>query len=542
VVYFGRTEERKMALCDLQTFIDCLEDAVVVIDEDFRVLLANTATLRTFGWKAEEVVSQPCYVTFHGQTAPCDSGPFGLCAVQTARATGNPARVRHRHPDASGFVHTVEIFASPLPTHEGGSTLVVELMREITHQAELEVETAQRHRELSVLNQITTAVVRSLDPQALAPELLDLMAAALQASTAAIYQYRDGALVQLAGKDAELPPAAVKALADEVIQRGALALDDLRAAREWAALLPAAAAPGSLLCLPLSDGEGPQGLLVLGNSPPRPWSEPDVRLSMMAARQIAIGLERGRLFHAEAERARSLAEANLRLHALEQARRQTLQRAMSAQEDERKRIAAELHDDTAQGLAALIVGLDTAVAMLEHSPSAAREQLVHLKRSTGAIIEEIDSIIAALRPALLDDLGLVPALRAYAAERLDPLGGSWELQVDGDEYLLSPPADMVLFRVVQEAISNIARHAHAQRVVITILSEARGITVQVCDDGVGFDVDEKLDPGRRQLSFGLLGMQERLETVKGLLHVQSAPGQGTQLRVFVPRATAGGNR
>jgi signal transduction histidine kinase len=136
----------------------------------------------------------------------------------------------------------------------------------------------------------------------------------------------------------------------------------------------------------------------------------------------------------------------------------------------------------------------------------------------------------------------VPALQAYAAERLDPLGVAWELQVDGDEYLLSPPADMVLFRVVQEAVSNIARHAHAQRVVITILSEVRGITVQVCDDGVGFDVDEKLDPGRRQLSFGLLGMQERLETVKGLLHVQSAPGQGTQLRVFVPRATEGGNR
>jgi PAS domain S-box-containing protein len=154
-----------MALCDLQTFIDCLEDTVVVIDEDFRVLLANTATLRTFGWKAEEVVDQPCYVTFHDQTAPCDSGPSGLCAVQTARATGKPARVRHRHPDAGGFVHTVEIFASPLPTREDGSTLVVELMREITHQAELEDETA-------------------------------------------------------------LPPAAVKALADEVLQRGALALND----------------------------------------------------------------------------------------------------------------------------------------------------------------------------------------------------------------------------------------------------------------------------------------------------------------------------
>jgi len=524
-----------MDICDLQTFVDCLEDSVVVIDEDFRVLFANTATLRTSGRTVEEVINQPCYTTFHNQVAPCDDRSFGACPVRTARATDQPARVRHHHPDASGFVHTLEIYAAPLSDHGRRSTLVVESMREITRQAELEVETAQRHRELSVLNQITSAVARSLDPETLAPELLDLVAAALQVSSAAIYQYRDGMPVQLARQGTELPLAVVNALADELLHRDQpLILDDLHAVDGWTARLPATVAPGSLLCLPLSDQEGPRGILLLGNSPPRPWPEPDVHLAEMAARQIAIGLERGRLFHAEAERARSLEQANLRLRALEQARRQALQRAMSAQEDERRRIAAELHDETAQGLAALIVGLDTAAAMLGHSPAAAREQLAHLKRATGAIIEEIDSIIAALRPALLDDLGLLPALQAYASDRLDPLGVAWEFHASAAECLVAPPADMVLFRVVQEAISNIARHAHAHRVVIAIHPDAEGITVEVSDDGVGFDVGEKLDPGRRQLSLGLLGMQERLEAVKGRLHIQSALGQGAQLRIFIP--------
>jgi len=225
---------------------------------------------------------------------------------------------------------------------------------------------------------------------------------------------------------------------------------------------------------------------------------------------------------------------------LEQARRQALRRAMTAQEDERKRIAAELHDDTAQALAALIVGMDTAAAMLDHSPAAAREQLAHLKRSTGAIIEEIDSIIAALRPALLDDLGLLPALQAYAADRLDPLGVAWEFHVGDNECHLPPATEMALFRVVQEAISNIARHARAHQVHITVLPVVGGTTVQVSDDGVGFDLSEKLDFGRRQPSFGLLGMQERLATVNGQLQIRSSPGGGTQLRVYVPCEAHGG--
>ena len=254
---------------------------------------------------------------------------------------------------------------------------------------------------------------------------------------------------------------------------------------------------------------------------------------------MAVGLERGRLYQAEAERARRLEKANLRLHKLEQERRQAVKRAISAQEDERKRIAEELHDDTAQSLAALIVGLDTAAAMLDHSPALARGQLAHLKRCAGAIAEEVDRAIAALRPALLDDLGLVPALQAYTAERLDPLGVAWEFHLNGDECVPPPPADMVLFRVVQEAVGNIARHAHAHRVSIIVLPEAGGITIEVSDDGIGFDVKEKSDPGRRQSRFGLLGMQERLEMVGGLLDVQSAPGQGTRLRIFVPWETEG---
>jgi signal transduction histidine kinase len=530
-----------MGICGLQSFIDCLEDVVVVIDESFRVVLANAATLRTFGATAEDVLDRPCYAVFHGRTAPCDGQPHGMCAVLTVRATGQPARVRHHHPDPGGFIHVVEVSASLLPGREPGSSLVVETMREITKQAALEVETAQRHHELGLLNQVTSLVARSLDPEALAPELLHLMAGGLNVDSAGIYEIREGLPTTVAWKGVQLPPAAITAIAvEQATGHEPFVLDDVRAHAGWAALLLPTTGLGSLLCMPLSEQEGSSGMLVLGHSLPHTWSQREVHTVLMAAQQIGIGLERARLFHAVRERARSLEQANIRLRALEQARRQALRHAMTAQEDERKRIAAELHDDTAQALAALIVGMDTAVALLEHSPAAAREQIVHLKRSTSAIIEEIDSIISALRPALLDDLGLLPALEAYAAERLNPLGVAWEFHVGDDRPLLSPSTEMALFRVVQEAISNIAQHAHAHQVHMTVLPEDQGITVQVCDDGVGFDAGEKTDPGRRQPSLGLLGMQERLATVGGRLRVQSSPGQGTQLHIYVPLAANGG--
>jgi PAS domain S-box-containing protein len=529
-----------MEICDLQGFVDCLEDAVVVIDENYRVVLANAASSRISGRTADKLLNHHCYAVLHGQPAPCDTQPHGACAIQTVRATGQPARVRHHHPDANGFVHVVEIHASPLPGRERGSALVVEVMREITRQVELERETSQRHREMTVLNQITSAVARSVDPETLAPELVDLMLGALNADGAAIYQCQDGLTIPIAQKGIDFPPVFIEALPDELVKvDGPLVFQDLCSDPRWATTVSPGTAPRSMLCVRLSDQVGRQTLLVLGKSPPHAWPPLEVQIAVMAVQQLEIGLERARLFHALRERACSLEETNLRLRAAEQARRQALRRAITAQEDERKRIAAELHDDTAQGLAALIVGMDTAMAMLEHSPAAAREQLAHVKRSTGAIIEDIDSIIAALRPALLDDLGLLPALRAHAAERLDPLGVEWEFDASCSESILPPAAEMVLFRVMQEAINNVARHARAHRVHITLLLEAGGITAEVSDDGVGFETSERLDPSRRQPSFGLLGMQERLATVDGRLEIQSAPGRGTKLRIHVPFATGG---
>ncbi len=132
----------------------------------------------------------------------------------------------------------------------------------------------------------------------------------------------------------------------------------------------------------------------------------------------------------------------------------------------------------------------------------------------------------------------MPALRAYAADRLAPLGVAWQLDV-GSAPCPPRPVDLVLFRVVQEAISNIARHVHARRAVITIRPEPGGIAVQVRDDGVGFDAAAMLGPDRHQSTFGLLGMQERLAAVDGTLEIQSQPGQGTRLRIFVPCRPAG---
>jgi signal transduction histidine kinase len=99
---------------------------------------------------------------------------------------------------------------------------------------------------------------------------------------------------------------------------------------------------------------------------------------------------------------------------------------------------------------------------------------------------------------------------------------------------------LVLYRVIQEAISNIARHARAHRVHIAVLPERNGITIEVSDDGIGFVVGDRQDRSHRPMSLGLLGMQERLAAVGGHMNIDSSPGQGTRVSIFVPRETGGG--
>ncbi len=208
-------------------------------------------------------------------------------------------------------------------------------------------------------------------------------------------------------------------------------------------------------------------------------------------------------------------------------------RLIEAQEAERRRIALELHDEIGQALTALKMNIQAAQATAGPGPGTGRleESLEIIARTIG----QVRDLSLDLRPSMLDDLGLVAALRWYLDRQAQRVGYRARFAADPDEIQLDPA-----FRVAQEALTNVARHAHARRVEVMLRLRDGALRLAVRDDGAGFDPGPTLRRGARGEGLGLLGMRERATQLGGRVAIRSSPGRGTVVRLTVPVARAGG--
>ncbi len=210
------------------------------------------------------------------------------------------------------------------------------------------------------------------------------------------------------------------------------------------------------------------------------------------------------------------------------------ERAINAQEEERKRIARGLHDGIGQDLSMLIINLERMEgAALADAPEVQR-QLAVARQSATRTLEELRKVVYGLRPTMLDDLGLGPAIRWYARSNLEEARIRVKFEVFDETMRLPPELETTLFRIAQEAINNIVHHADAQSVVIRLSREDGHIGLHVEDNGRGFDVAKITGQALRLRRFGLMGIQERAELVGGEVTLDSVPGRGTALHVRVP--------
>jgi signal transduction histidine kinase len=222
---------------------------------------------------------------------------------------------------------------------------------------------------------------------------------------------------------------------------------------------------------------------------------------------------------------RRVAEDNLRYY---------LREITRAQEAERKRIARELHDDTAQLLGSLSRQLDN---FIRNKHGLTPKEVIFLKDlqlqlNRGA--QSVHRFSQALRLSVLDDLGLIPALRSLLKGLQEDNGISTELKVLGKESRFSSEVELMLFRIVQEALNNTARHAQASEAQVVVEFTEDIIRVTVSDNGRGFELPGRLDGFTRRGKLGLAGMQERVQLLCGTLEVKSTPGKGTTVTVEVP--------
>lgn len=259
----------------------------------------------------------------------------------------------------------------------------------------------------------------------------------------------------------------------------------------------------------------------------------EAMLSALAA-FAAAAVESAELVEAQ----RAGAEAGVQRAAAEERARvqhELLGRTIAAQETERKRLSLDLHDDIGQALTSVLLGL----RLVDHSLSEpgvdladARRRNAELRELVAGALRRTRRLAFDLRPTVLDDIGLAPALDRLAAEVTERTGLTVEVDVGlrADERL-APETETVVYRVVQEALTNVARHAGASQVSVTVVGLGDRVRTLVEDDGAGFDVTARAPRGH----LGLDGMDERARLVDGVLEVSSTPGVGTTVMLEVPR-------
>jgi signal transduction histidine kinase len=260
------------------------------------------------------------------------------------------------------------------------------------------------------------------------------------------------------------------------------------------------------------------GLLHVASSEPSRFTAEDLELLNSIGHQMGVAVENARLWE--------------ELKRNEEVRGQLLKQTISAQEAERKRIARELHDQTGQSLTSLMVGLKVLEA---HSSEKERKGIADLKQLTAQTLEEVHNLALELRPSSIDDLGIITALQQYAKEYSSKFGIEADFQAIGlDGKRLSPPIEIALYRIIQEALTNVAKHSEAKKV--SVLMEVRGASIVaiVEDDGQGFDVQKVLTSRMSERKLGLYGMRERASLIDGVLTIESSPGMGTTIFVEVP--------
>lgn len=206
-----------------------------------------------------------------------------------------------------------------------------------------------------------------------------------------------------------------------------------------------------------------------------------------------------------------------------------------AQEEERKRISREIHDGPAQLLANLVLRTEIVERMLAKQEfTMVQNEIIDLKSQVRSSLEEMRKVIFNLRPMALDDLGLIPTLRKYVHDFEEKTKIRATFETRGKEHRMSSAMETAIFRLVQEALTNAAKHAYPTYVGVDITYQAQMIRIHIQDNGLGFKVDQLDERSKGHSHFGLIGMRERVELLEGRMEIESAANIGTKIIIHIP--------
>jgi signal transduction histidine kinase len=279
----------------------------------------------------------------------------------------------------------------------------------------------------------------------------------------------------------------------------------------------------AFISVPLRAKDDVLGVMNVASHTPHRFTKEDMHLLHSIGDQLGTAIEQARLnerLRKARERLRKLARQNL-----------------VAEEEERRRIARELHDDTSQSLSGIALQLEALMEMSAKSGNQDAKFVDGLKKVQSLTVQvhkEVSRLISNLHPAVLDTLGLVAAVRQHANSRLQPLNINVTVEVKGTEKRFPPDVEAALFRVVQGSIGNIAEHSKAKNASIVLTYQPEEFSLSISDDGQGFDVSKITDVEESGRGRGLFSMRERIGFLGGTSGIESKIGVGTKLWAKIP--------
>ena len=529
-----RTGENASLDMNLQDAMDGIEDKFFVINKEYRVSFANL-TMKQVLPEGKPFIGKRCYEIFEGRNNPCSS-PLWKCPLAKVLQSGDPTVIIS--PDPALNTETVsnryiKIILYPLKDSQGNINAIAELRKDVTVERELEDQILRRHHHLHALNRISSATSGLWDLDAILNIALDTVLEIINATT--------GGVLLLDGQTQKLSYRVYRGLSARYVEQMEMSLGEGVAGKvaetgeplvlENISRDPRAAHPdlvsteglGGFISVPLKAKDRVLGVMNIASHVPGEFSADDMFLLNSIGYQLGTAIEQARLYQ-RLERGKE--------------RYQTLLRhALTAQEDERKRIARELHDETSQAITSLTLSLQAIIGMAEMKGIRDVELMEKLKTTHSYAVHagtEIVRLMKELRPTLLDELGLPAAIHRYAKDTLQTQGINVSAEFIGTEQRFQPEIEVSLYRIAQGAIGNILEHSGAKNVSIKLECDDKECALYIQDDGKGFEVKKLTRVERGGRGAGLFTMRERTSLLGGVGYVESKPGQGTKVIAKVP--------
>ncbi|HMQ50910.1 MAG TPA: PAS domain S-box protein [Anaerolineae bacterium] len=529
--------ERKKAEESLRRYeriVSATPDGVSLIDKNYVYQIVNQAYLTMSGKRREEIVGRTV-IEYLGPQVFEDvvKSEFDRCL---AGETIN-YRAWFEYPIAGRQFMSVTYF----PFLEDDRTIsgIVAVTQNLTDLKVTEQALRQHTERLEVLNEIGRDILAARTPAEIAEAALKRTRQLISCQRASVtlfdHQAQAGIILAVNGADETsqvqagrpIPYAAAMEALQNLKPGQALVLDDLPAIVDPSHLAKDLAAEGiqTLLIVPLFVQHEFIGALNLSTGDhPVAFSDQDQAIACEVANQLAVALHHAHLFE-------EVQASQTRLAALSR-------QLIEAQEAERRRLARELHDELGQSLTLIRLQLQKIHQQFRIEPLTTH--LTHCLSTVDQLLQQVRNLSLDLRPSMLDDLGLVATLRWYIDRQAQHSGFTSQFLVDPPAMKLPSQLETVCFRVTQEALTNISRHAQAQHVWIELRQMEEQLWLTIQDDGIGFQAKAMLEQAKQGTSMGLLGMQERLASVQGTLEIDSRPGQGTELQIYIPLSLEAG--